>query len=464
MLNHPAEGDLVAERYRIVRLLGEGGMGAVYEAEHVQLKKRVALKWLHPAASMRSDATQRLVREAQAASRVRHPNVVDVYDVLQEGSTLCLVLELLEGEPLDAMLERGGDALPAIITLLLDAMRGVGEAHRKGIIHRDVHPGNIFLARRGTQVVPKVLDFGISKITDGSSVSLTQTGTAMGTPLYMSYEQICGARDIDVRTDIYAFGVILYRAATGRFPYAAETLGQLAVQLATTEPPPVRALAPAVPEALERVIMAALSRDKSARPESVDALIEALAPFASPAAYGARAPCVLAAQTGEVDALPPARSASDEPVSTPAAQTVVRVGTRASTGRRLAWAAAAALGACALGVGAYAATSPREPPAVPAPPPAGLESAPAGATEPAQTPAVREAPAESEAPTTPAVSLSPDAGAASPSRARLATPRKALGVQRARKPTPLQPASGPREPSGDDETYRAGRPPSRDDF
>jgi eukaryotic-like serine/threonine-protein kinase len=258
-------------------------MGTVLEAEHVQTYKRVAVKWLK---TTDRDSQLRLVREAQAAARVRHPNVVDVYDVAQEGDTVFLILECLEGEPLSRLMERGGLPVHEWVALLLPAMRGVAAAHQQGVIHRDIKPDNIFLARvpDAPRPVPKLLDFGISKLEprEHEQLTITSVGTAIGTPMYMSYEQLSGIGDVDARTDVYAFGVVLYEALTGQPPFEAETLSELSIKVATTLPVAPRQLRAEIAEPLERVIMRAMARDRTQRIASMDALIAALEPFASP--------------------------------------------------------------------------------------------------------------------------------------------------------------------------------------
>jgi eukaryotic-like serine/threonine-protein kinase len=258
-------------------------MGTVLEAEHVQTYKRVAVKWLK---TTDRDSQLRLVREAQAAARVRHPNVVDVYDVAQEGDTVFLILECLEGEPLSRLMERGGLPVHEWVALLLPAMRGVAAAHQQGVIHRDIKPDNIFLARvpDAPRPVPKLLDFGISKLEprEHEQLTITSVGTAIGTPMYMSYEQLSGIGDVDARTDVYAFGVVLYEALTGQPPFEAETLSELSIKVATTLPVAPRQLRAEIAEPLERVLMRAMARDRTQRIASMDALIAALEPFASP--------------------------------------------------------------------------------------------------------------------------------------------------------------------------------------
>jgi serine/threonine-protein kinase len=288
----PTVGAVLGGRFRIVRRIGEGGMGVVLEAENTLTGKRVAIKWMHPQMAEQAGAAERMVREARASARVRHPNVVDVYDVVQEPGGIFLVMELLEGEPLSALLERN-DAQPhEIIRHLLDAMRGVAAAHREGVIHRDIKPDNIFLAREPDRAlpIPKVLDFGISKLSDrdGAGLSLTRTGMTLGTPMYMSYEQLAGVRDIDGRTDVYAFGVILYEALTGRPPFNAETFSELIIKITTTLPPTPKSLRPSLPGALSSIVETAMRRERNERTPSLDALISALEPFTSREGYAAR--------------------------------------------------------------------------------------------------------------------------------------------------------------------------------
>lgn len=288
--SYPQPGSLLAERYRLIRMIGEGGMGVVFEAQNTFTERKVAIKWLNASAASNPEASKRMVREALNTCRVRHPNVIDIYDVIREGDSIFLVMELLEGEPLQDLLLRGGVPLHQLVALLIPAMRGVAEAHRHKVIHRDVHPANIFLARQPNQEqpVPKVLDFGISKMIGEGTPSLTRSGTTMGTPLYMSYEQLCNASDVDERTDVYSFGVILYEALTGRPPFEAESFPELAVKIATMSPVPPKQLRPDIPTALEQLVAWAMQRDREQRLESMDAFIRELSPFASEHAFRAQ--------------------------------------------------------------------------------------------------------------------------------------------------------------------------------
>ncbi|MEY4508125.1 MAG: hypothetical protein RLZZ450_247 [Pseudomonadota bacterium] len=279
---HPQLGSLLAGRYRLLRILGEGGMGVVFEAQHTLTEKRVALKWLHDRVANHPEARARLMREALITGRVSHPNVVQVHDVLTEGDGVFLVMELLRGETLDKLLDRGGTPLHELVALLLPAMRGVAAAHRQGVVHRDIHPSNVFLSRDPDDetVVPKVVDFGISKLCDPTSPSLTLVGTTLGTPQYMSYEQLCNAGDVDARADVYSFGVILYRAVTGRPPFEGSSFTDIAIKVGSATPPTPKSLRADLPTSLERLILWAMARDRDQRIDSMETFIRELEPFA----------------------------------------------------------------------------------------------------------------------------------------------------------------------------------------
>jgi serine/threonine protein kinase len=282
----PKAGDVIAGKYRIDSLIGEGGMGAVFSAIHVHTGRRLAVKWLLPDVARSDAAIQRLFREAQATGRIDHPNVVDVYDVGEQDGSAFLVMELLTGETLTKALERGALKVPDIIRMVLAAVDGTAAAHRQGVVHRDIKPDNIFLCRdaSGTLQTAKVLDFGISKISSiGGQVNprLTKTGAVMGTPYYMSPEQIRGSAEIDGRVDIYGFGVILYEALTGRVPFDGKTYSALVLEIATGTPARPSQVNPNLVGSLERVILKAMSREPEDRYPSMEALAKALAPFAA---------------------------------------------------------------------------------------------------------------------------------------------------------------------------------------
>jgi serine/threonine protein kinase len=289
MREAPQSGQVVVGKYRVRECLGTGGMGAVYKAENLITGKRVALKWLHPHLVNEPGHSERFMREARVLAKIRHPNVVDLYDVGRDHESFFLVLEFLEGESLGARLDRSLGPIPETLQLLVDGMRGVAAAHKEGIIHRDLKPDNIFLARESDDgsLTPKLLDFGISKfaLPQSGQVKLTKTGSIFGTPRYMSYEQLMG-RDVDARTDVYSFGVILYEALTGRAPYPASNFQHLLVQISALKPALPRSLRPEIPRELERVIMSTLSHDRTLRPPSMEALIEAVKPFRKPVVTG----------------------------------------------------------------------------------------------------------------------------------------------------------------------------------
>ncbi len=280
----PKPGEVVGGKYEIEEMVGEGGMGAVFAARHRVTEKRVALKWMHPDLAADEDAVERFVREARAAGRIDHPNVVDIYDVGEHGGSTFLVMELLRGENLAERIEGRELKADQVIQILLPAMRGVAAAHRTGVIHRDLKPENIFLCRDpdGAYRGPKVLDFGISKVSsrDGSSNHrLTKSGMLIGTPYYMAPEQIRG-RGVDQRADVYAFGVILYEALTGRVPFNADNYGALVLEIANATPARPSALNARVPHTLERVVLKAMAREPGQRYADIESLARALEPFA----------------------------------------------------------------------------------------------------------------------------------------------------------------------------------------
>ncbi len=309
----PLPGHLVDAKYQIDRLLAQGGMGAVYAATHVVSGKRVALKWMLPSVSQLPDATERFVREARATARIDHPNVVDIYDVGNDGACLYLVMELLQGETLHDRLARA--ALPATqaIALLMPALRGVAAAHAHGVIHRDLKPDNIFLCQgpHGEPREPKVVDFGISKISNSGQArdhGLTQSGVVMGTPYYMSPEQVRGTKELDERGDIYAFGVIFYEMLAGQRPFQAETYNELILKIATEDPLPLVRQNPALDPRLAAVVERAMSRAPEARFGSIEALALALEPFAGGVSF--HHPSFV---PGELAAAQPAKPRADVP-------------------------------------------------------------------------------------------------------------------------------------------------------
>jgi len=273
-------GTSVGGRYDLVALIGVGGMGAVYEAEHRVTRRRVAVKLLKTGLDWSRELVERFLREAQAAAAIGHPGIVDVLDAGEEpDGSLFVVTELLEGETLGARIERSRPmALGEAIGIATDVLGALAAAHAKGIVHRDVKPDNVFLSRsRDGSIVVKLLDFGIAKRVAGDGKSVTQSGAALGTPLYMSPEQVRGEKDLDARSDVWAVGVMLYECVTGRPPFEGESGNLVWLAILTKRHAPARTLRRHVPKALGEAIDRALAKDRRKRFASATDLRSALA-------------------------------------------------------------------------------------------------------------------------------------------------------------------------------------------
>lgn len=265
MMAQPSRvGDLLAGKYRLDALLGSGGVGEVYRAQNTMMGRTVAIKILKPEHVTDGAVVARFMREAKAANLARHPNVVDVLDVgLDDDGVPFIVQEFLEGVDLGKHLKRSKGALgyKQVLELMIPVVEAVGLAHAQGVVHRDIKPENVFLAKVGDTVVPKLLDFGISYIKpQPGDVRMTRTGMTVGTPAYMSPEQLEGTSGVDVRTDVWALGVILYEALSGHLPFEGETSALLFAQIAWVDPVPLQKIAPQVPEALAQVVSKCLRR------------------------------------------------------------------------------------------------------------------------------------------------------------------------------------------------------------
>jgi serine/threonine-protein kinase len=271
-------GTILAGKYRIDRVLGQGGMGAVVAAHHLQLDEEVAIKFLLPEALSNRDAVARFDREARAAVKIRSEHTVRVSDVgtLESGAPY-MVMELLRGRDLGQVLqERGPLPLDEASDYLLQACEAIVEAHTLGIVHRDLKPPNLFLTHRadGSPCV-KVIDFGISKVTTASGSEgdhgMTRTNALMGSPFYMSPEHLMSARDVDMRTDVWALGVILYEFLTARLPFTAMTLPQLCTMIMSSPPAPIRNHLPDLHPGVEALILGCLEKDRDKRVPTVAA-------------------------------------------------------------------------------------------------------------------------------------------------------------------------------------------------
>ena len=289
MTSDPRAGDVVAGRYELVRELGAGAMGRVFEARHTGTGRRVALKVVAREIARHARSLARFEREARATGSIDSEHVVQVLDVgvVSEGGPPFLAMELLVGEDLERTLARLRPLSPDAVTrIAIQACLGLEKAHEGGVLHRDIKPANLFLAERdGGELRLKLVDFGLAKTLapDGAPEAhkLTRTGTLLGSPLYMSPEQVLAKPNLDARSDLFSLGVVLFEALAGEAPLArAEAMTELLVSIATLPAPPLHAVAPWVPEALAAVVDRALALDPAARWPSARAMREALVPLA----------------------------------------------------------------------------------------------------------------------------------------------------------------------------------------
>jgi eukaryotic-like serine/threonine-protein kinase len=275
-------GDLIQEKYRITRLIGQGGMGAVYEGENVVIARRVAIKVLHGMMAADGSTVERFEREAQAAGRIGNDHILEVLDMgrLGNNNDRFMVMEYLDGETLDARCERFGRLTDAdLYAILRQLLTGLAAAHAAGIVHRDLKPDNIFILQHkaGQKDFVKIIDFGISKFTaGGANFKMTMTGAIMGTPYYMAPEQAKGGKNVDMRSDVYAVGVVMFKALTGQVPFQAESFNELIFKIALSETPHLSSILPDIDPELDAIVFKAMARNLEDRYQSALQLRDAL--------------------------------------------------------------------------------------------------------------------------------------------------------------------------------------------
>ncbi|MBK9264978.1 MAG: serine/threonine protein kinase [Polyangiaceae bacterium] len=395
----PTPGTILAGKYEVLGVLGQGGMGVVLQARNQRTEQSVAIKLLLPEARNMPDIVARFEREARAAARIQGPHVVRVYDVdnLPDGSPM-MVMELLQGWDLgQELVARGPLPYPEAVEFILQACEAIGQAHQMGVIHRDIKPSNLYLCQEGTRRVLKVLDFGISKLIDPTNqTNQTQTATTFGTPQYMSPEQVRSAKHVDGRSDIWALGVVLFELLSGRAPFGADTSTATLAAIIADTPEDLRNIRADVPPKLAAAVKKALEKRPEDRFQDIGAFVSAISPFSSKN--------VSAATLAQV--------------ATP----VLRTGSHNPTMRLAVISAAVATGIVAIGLALLAAKV-RSPD--PAPPqsalpiaadssqptitvtPAAALSTPLPSAAPAPAPSAEVAPPNTPKPTAPAVKTAP---------------------------------------------------------
>lgn len=472
-----APGDVLADKYRVERVLGAGGMGVVVAAMHLELQELVAVKFLHPEAIESPEAAARFLREARVAVKIRSENVARVIDVgrLENGAPY-MVMEYLEGEDLAAQVLRGPLPIESAVDYVIQACSAMGEAHKVGVVHRDLKPANLFLVRGsdGTPTI-KVLDFGISKLSvpDVSDAGLTKTSTMMGSPYYMSPEQMRSARDVDVRTDVWALGVILFELLTAQNAFGGTSLPELVANIMTVGPRSLKELRPEIPDGLASVVYRCLQKEPADRFQNVVDLAQALVPYAP--GRNAQLTVERLSRVMGVTANVVQSASNPPPMSPLGATNTSWSDTKKATGpRRSVLLGGGALAAAAIASVAWFATrspatttTPSAEPALLAAPPApepqrdaptatSATAAPSAASSLAAS--APEAPAEVTA--EPALVEESAAAAAAAAAANTAETRPARPRATGKKPTSARPAAAEREPAPTPAPTPEKKPPS----
>lgn len=276
-----AAGALITQNIRLVRLLGKGGMGSVWVADHLTLRTQVAVKFISEEHGQNADVLDRFSREATSAAQIKSPHVVQVFDHGVFQGSPYIVMELLLGEDLAGRIERGPLALGEIAFILQQVGKALHQAHALGIVHRDIKPANVFLTTSGDELHVKLLDFGVAKMTRDPSFRTTQTGQLVGTPCYMSPEQVFSRGAVDQRADLWALAVLTYEAVTGELPFLGNTLGDIYLAINSGVHRPPSKIERAFPSALDAWFKRAFSADPALRFASVREQVDAFAAVAS---------------------------------------------------------------------------------------------------------------------------------------------------------------------------------------
>ena len=446
----PSPGDVVLDgKYRVEKVIGVGGMGAVMLATHVALGQRAAFKFLLPSvAREHPEASERFVREARAVCNLRGDHVVRVVDVGRlEGGTAYILMEHLEGADLaDHLAKVGPLPIETAVDLVLESCVAIAEAHAVGIVHRDLKPSNLFLAQRpdGSTIL-KVLDFGISKNVgpDGADVrdTLTRPGSVLGSPTYMSPEQIRGSRSVDARADVWALGVILHELLTGHPMFSGETYSAICAAVASDPATPLRCVLPGAPDALEAALLQSVEKAPDRRFASVAELARAIAPFGGTSAGSLALRAARLLRTSDAAVEVPRPASSQGRITAPSTLSGIPAPARS---RALGRVLVAPLAVAVLVLGATAIVSLRRAPEPPASPGASL-SAPAAAgaassLAPATSPGTERGQDAEQA-----GAGRPEAAAAAPSAPSFRSPGlvPGPGVGRSRTPRATAPPAGP---------------------
>ncbi|MES1189317.1 MAG: serine/threonine-protein kinase [Myxococcales bacterium] len=438
-------GKTIDGKYQIVRLLGQGGMGAVYEAAHTGTGRRVALK-LIIAETISRDAILRFQREARAAGVIESQHIVQVLDtgIDREQGLPFMVMEYLVGEDLQHLCGRIGALSPELaLRIATQACSGIQKAHEARVIHRDIKPANIYLASRDEDVVVKLLDFGIAKVKEehlpgSTDQALTRTGSMMGSPLYMSPEQAMGLKTIDHRTDLWSLGAVLYEVLAGKPPHhGAETLGQLILAICSAPPVPIQRLAPSVPDELAEIVHRAMRLDPNERFQSAADMRDAMRRLLPQGASLTQSMLVPDAAVPSTANLEPRAAATDGAVAGNTGEPLTRTAHRAPAGKAPLLLAGLALGAALGGSGLWLAL--RSPSGVQA----GLDSATALGSPPSAAASLQANPARAEA--SPSATAAPAATASTagsrPVNAARPSDEHATSASRAPTPSPRAPAA-----------------------